>query len=66
MNPRSVQSPAPGITEMSGTGRRRNSGGSGDLAFFYRHERAARIYDGPDEVQKLSLAKRLLGEYRAQ
>ena len=25
------------------------------LAFFYRHERAARIYDGPDEVQKLSL-----------
>ncbi len=36
------------------------------LAFFYRHERAARIYDGPDEVQKLSLAKRILGEYRAQ
>jgi acyl-CoA dehydrogenase len=36
------------------------------LAFFYRHERAARIYDGPDEVQKLSLAKRILGEYRAR
>jgi len=35
------------------------------LAFFFRHERAARIYDGPDEVQKLSLAKRILGEYRA-
>jgi alkylation response protein AidB-like acyl-CoA dehydrogenase len=33
------------------------------LAFFYRHERAARIYDGPDEVQKLSLAKRILREY---
>jgi acyl-CoA dehydrogenase len=35
------------------------------LAFFFRHERAARIYDGPDEVQKLSLAKRILAEYRA-
>ena len=35
------------------------------LAFFFRHERAARIYDGPDEVQKLSLAKRILVEYRA-
>ncbi|RZV41629.1 MAG: acyl-CoA dehydrogenase, partial [Acidimicrobiales bacterium] len=34
------------------------------LAFFYRHERAARIYDGPDEVQKLSLARRVLKEYR--
>jgi alkylation response protein AidB-like acyl-CoA dehydrogenase len=33
------------------------------LAFFHRHERAARIYDGADEVQKLSLAKRILGEY---
>jgi alkylation response protein AidB-like acyl-CoA dehydrogenase len=30
------------------------------LAFFYREERAARIYDGPDEVHKLSLARRLL------
>ena len=34
------------------------------LAFFFRHERAARIYDGPDEVQKLSLARRILGQYR--
>ena len=34
------------------------------LAFFFRHERAARIYDGPDEVQKLSLARRILGEYQ--
>jgi alkylation response protein AidB-like acyl-CoA dehydrogenase len=34
------------------------------LAFFYRHERAARIYDGPDEVQKLSLARRILSEYK--
>jgi alkylation response protein AidB-like acyl-CoA dehydrogenase len=32
------------------------------LAFFYRHERAARIYDGPDEVHKISLAKRILRE----
>ncbi len=30
------------------------------LAFFYRQERAARIYDGPDEVHKLSLARRIL------
>ncbi len=31
------------------------------LAWFFRHERAARIYDGPDEVHLASLAKRLLG-----
>ncbi len=30
------------------------------LAFFYRHERGARIYDGADEVHKASLAKRIL------
>ena len=30
------------------------------LAFWFRHERAARIYDGPDEVHKASLAKRIL------
>lgn len=30
------------------------------LAFFYRHERAARIYDGADEVHKMALAKRIL------
>ena len=35
------------------------------LAFFYRHERAARIYDGADEVHKLSLARRILGQYRS-
>jgi acyl-CoA dehydrogenase len=35
------------------------------LAFFFRHERAARIYDGPDEVQKLSLARRILAEHMA-
>ncbi|MBS2020778.1 MAG: acyl-CoA dehydrogenase family protein [Deltaproteobacteria bacterium] len=33
------------------------------LAGFYAHERAARIYDGPDEVHKASLAKRILGTY---
>ena len=33
------------------------------LAFWYRHERAARIYDGPDEVHKWSVAKRILGRY---
>jgi acyl-CoA dehydrogenase len=30
------------------------------LAYWYRHERAARIYDGPDEVHKIVIAKRLL------
>ena len=33
------------------------------LAFYYRHERAARIYDGADEVHKISVAKRILREY---
>jgi len=27
------------------------------ISFFYRHERAARIYDGPDEVHKMSVAQ---------
>jgi acyl-CoA dehydrogenase len=31
------------------------------LGFFYAHERAARIYDGPDETHKLSAARRILG-----
>lgn len=30
------------------------------IAYWYRHERAARIYDGPDEVHKLSVAKSIL------
>ena len=30
------------------------------LAFFFRHERAARIYDGADEVHKVSVAKQIL------
>ncbi len=34
------------------------------LATFYRHERAARIYDGPDEVHKMVVAKRILGRYK--
>ncbi|MCP4135176.1 MAG: acyl-CoA dehydrogenase [bacterium] len=33
------------------------------LAFFFRHERAARIYDGADEVHKSSVAKRILKKY---
>lgn len=32
------------------------------IAFFYREERAARIYDGPDEVHKLALARRILDD----
>ncbi len=34
------------------------------LSFWYAHERAARIYDGADEVHKSSLAKSILKEYR--
>lgn len=30
------------------------------LAAFYRNERAARIYDGPDEVHRLTVGRRLL------
>jgi len=33
------------------------------LAFWWRHERAARIYDGPDEVHKVALARRVLRGY---
>jgi alkylation response protein AidB-like acyl-CoA dehydrogenase len=33
------------------------------LAYFYRHERAARIYDGADEVHKTVVARALLKEY---
>jgi acyl-CoA dehydrogenase len=33
------------------------------LSFWYRHERAARIYDGPDEVHKSVVARHMLREY---
>jgi acyl-CoA dehydrogenase len=33
------------------------------LSFFYRHERAARIYDGADEVHKMALARSILKKY---
>ncbi len=33
------------------------------LSFWYRHERGARIYDGPDEVHKSSLARKILKQY---
>ena len=33
------------------------------LAHWYRHERAARIYDGPDEVHKSVVARQILREY---
>ena len=35
------------------------------LAFWYRHERAARIYDGPDEVHRAVVARATLRPYRA-
>jgi alkylation response protein AidB-like acyl-CoA dehydrogenase len=35
------------------------------LAFWYRAERAARIYDGADEVHMTSVAKRILARFAA-
>jgi len=36
------------------------------LQSFYRHERAARIYDGPDEVHKRVVARQILKDYGYQ
>ena len=36
------------------------------IAFYYRHERASRIYDGVDEAHKVSLARRILREYEGK
>jgi acyl-CoA dehydrogenase len=36
------------------------------LAWFFRHERGARIYDGPDEAHKASLARKILKEHGLQ
>jgi alkylation response protein AidB-like acyl-CoA dehydrogenase len=36
------------------------------LAFFFRHERAARIYDGADEVHKVSAARQILRGYEGR
>ncbi|OLS19783.1 MAG: (R)-benzylsuccinyl-CoA dehydrogenase [Candidatus Heimdallarchaeota archaeon LC_3] len=33
------------------------------LAFWYAHERGARIYDGPDEVHKRSVSRKILKKY---
>ena len=33
------------------------------LSFFYTRERGARIYDGPDEVHKMVVARRILGAH---
>ncbi|HDP25404.1 MAG TPA: acyl-CoA dehydrogenase [Deltaproteobacteria bacterium] len=36
------------------------------ISFLYRHERAARIYDGADEVHKMAVARRILREYEGK
>jgi len=36
------------------------------LSYFYRHERAARILDGADEVHKVAVARRILKEYEGK
>lgn len=33
------------------------------IAYFYRHERAARIYDGADEVHKMSVSRAILRSF---
>jgi len=35
------------------------------LSHFYRQARLARIYDGPDEVHKMTVARRILARYEA-
>ena len=35
------------------------------LSYWYRHERAAHIYDGPDEAHKSRVARHLLKSYRS-
>jgi len=34
------------------------------LSYFWRHERASRLYDGADEVHKVVVARRILREYQ--
>ena len=36
------------------------------LAYFYRHERAARIYDGADEVHRTSVGRRILRQFEGK
>jgi acyl-CoA dehydrogenase len=36
------------------------------LESMYRHARAARIYDGPDEVHKVTVARRILRDYQGR
>jgi alkylation response protein AidB-like acyl-CoA dehydrogenase len=36
------------------------------LSYWYRHERAARIYDGPDDVHKMVVARSVLRKYGKQ
>jgi acyl-CoA dehydrogenase len=36
------------------------------LSWYYAHERGARIYDGPDEVHKMVVARRILKAYAAE
>jgi alkylation response protein AidB-like acyl-CoA dehydrogenase len=36
------------------------------IAYFYRHERAARIYDGADEVHKVTVARRIIRQVTAK
>ena len=36
------------------------------LAYYYRTERGARIYDGPDEVHKASVARQILKQFEGR
>lgn len=36
------------------------------ISMFYRQARLARIYDGPDEVNKMVVARRILSQYEGK
>ena len=38
----------------------------GTQSMFYRQARLARIYDGPDEVHKVVVARRILAQYEGK
>ena len=65
---RSSSSSAPACCTASSTSAIQVHGAAGvtedhPLSMFYRQARLARIYDGPDEVHKMVVARRILAQY---
>ena len=54
----------PGTAEATGPSKPSGLTDDTPLAHWYRHERAARIYDGPDEVHKWVVARQVLRDFR--